>query len=37
MMTSVVYYSYMITVKHLLWIMNYQRDRMNFVFFVQFV
>ncbi len=28
-----VYFSYMLTVKHLLSLMNYRRNRINFVFF----
>ena len=37
MMTSVVYYFCMITVKHLLWLMNYRRNRINFASFTLLV
>ena len=33
MTTSVVYYFCMLTVKHLLWVMNYRRYRINFASF----
>jgi hypothetical protein len=36
-MTLVVYYSCIVTVKHLLLLMNYLKNRINFDFFVLLV